>query len=105
MPRQKLVGNLHRGGWLDGNVGQVVDKALFFGQTETCWSGDKQGRSKQDKKGNVGQLMVRRQKTGAFFGRKQQSFGIFQSRRLASVMNAFLFIECRIVFFVKSRIF
>ena len=31
-------------------VGQVVDMAHFFGQKETCWSGDKQGRSKQDAK-------------------------------------------------------
>ena len=43
MLRQKLVGNLRRGGWLDGNVGQVVDKALFSGQKETCWSGGRGG--------------------------------------------------------------
>ena len=50
IPRQKMVGNLRRGGWLDGNVGQVLDRALFFCQKETCWSGDKQRRSKQDAK-------------------------------------------------------
>ena len=32
MPRQKMVGNMRRGGWLDGKVGQVMDRALFFGQ-------------------------------------------------------------------------
>ena len=47
-------------------VGQVVDMAHFFGQKETCWSGDKQGRSKQDEKSNVGQVMVRRRKMGRF---------------------------------------
>ena len=55
---QKLVGNLRRGGWLDGNVGQVMDKVLFLvknkhvGQMtnrgaasrtkKQCWSSDGQ---------------------------------------------------------------
>ena len=43
-------------------------KGIFFGQKETCWSGDKQGRSKQDKKRNVDQVMVRRWEVEVFFG-------------------------------------
>ena len=68
MPRQKLVGNLRRGGWLDGNVGRVVDRALFFWEKRHVGQVTDRGEASRTQKRDVHRVMVRRRKMGKFFG-------------------------------------